>query len=457
MSSGPISPDMNAFSNLEAEISILGGCLQDEKVVKLAAEMAEEDFTDPVNRIILKAIKELAREGTPIDLVTMQSRLSAGNTLQIIGGVQYLMRMMSSVPTTANAKTYIRIVRECAARRKLRDIGQALINASGSLDREVDDIREKASVTIRNVASSGIMNLVSQQEAAMMTYEKIEKAQKADAVTKIIKTGIGPLDKRIGGGLSGSKLVVIGARPSVGKSIFATQICTNAARQGKRVLYVSLEMEADEIMEREIAASSMVPLSEITSSEVKEESWAKMAEALGEISTQNIWYGTRMFTVGEIRRAAFSIYEEGGIDLICVDYLQLMSAEHAKTQNRQEQISEISRGLKRLAQELNVPIIALSQLNRGNVKEKRAPTMNDARESGAIEQDANIFILLHDPEVEELKSEDLRRLYKNLHDRGMKLIHVNMDKNRQGRKGMFYLAFDGDHMRFTSLTKEEEG
>jgi replicative DNA helicase len=266
------------------------------------------------------------------------------------------------------------------------------------------------------------------------------------------------LDKRTGGGLIGSKLMMIGARPSVGKSIFALTMCLNAARKGKKVLFSTLEMEADEITERVFANDSLVQLTEITSDEISTESWQKLASSLPAVSRLPIYYCTEADTVEELRRAAFTMYENGGIDLICVDYLQLMSGSKPRYGNRQEEVADISRGLKKLARELNVPIIALSQLSRFEKRDgkRRAPTMSDARESGAIEQDANIFILLHDPTIEELKTEDEKRMHKNLKDRGLTMIQVKIDKNRQGKKGWFYMAFDGDHMRFTPITKEDD-
>ena len=453
--------DRFAYVNTEAEMSVLGAAMSDERALKLAVEMEPDEFTAPEHRVILAAMKALVKENKPVDLVTMDGVLSEGKKIEIIGGTAYLMRMMAYVPTAANVKSYINMVRECAARRRLKAIGEALINASGSLERKVDEIREKAALTIRDVKAGETVRLISQRDAIMLTYEKMDAAQKReDRPDDRIMTGIKGLDKRTGG-LAGSKMVVIGARPSVGKSIFAMSICMNAAKSGKRVLYVSLEMEADEIMEREFAAASMVPLTEITSNEIKPESWAKVAESLGYLSEHKIFYCTEADTVEKIRKAAFQLYENGGIDLICVDYIQLMEATYARKQNRQEQVAEISRGLKKLAQEMKIPIIALSQLNRSSEKTqtgrrvKRAPTMSEARESGAIEQDANIFILLHDPDVDELEGDELKRTFKTLKDRGMKLIHVNVDKNRQGKKGWFYVAFDGDHMRFLSLSKEE--
>lgn len=453
--------DHFAYSNTDSEMSVLGAAMQDAKALKLVIEMAPEEFTLPEHRLILMAMKSLAEDGKPVDLVTMHDRLSAGKKIDIIGGVAYLMRLISFTPTTANVKTHIGIVRECSARRQLKSIGEALINASGDKERTIDEIREKAALTIRDVKAGETVKLISQEEALMMTYEKMDEAQKREGKPNDrIMTGIRGLDKRTGG-LAGSKLVVIGARPSVGKSIFAMSICMNAAKAGKRVLYVSLEMEADEIMEREFAAASLVPLTEITSNEIQEESWMKLAQSIGYLASQQIFYCTEADTVEEIRKAAFFLFENGGIDLICVDYIQLMEATYARKQNRQEQVAEISRGLKKLAQEMKIPIIALSQLNRSSEKTqtgrrvKRAPTMSEARESGAIEQDANIFILLHDPDVDELEGDELKRMFKNLKDRGMKLIHVNVDKNRQGKKGWFYVAFDGDHMRFLSLSKED--
>lgn len=444
---------MEAYRNMDAEISVLGAALQDPKALKLAVEMDLDEFTDERNRIVLATMKELAKAGSPVDLVTMYTELKKGNRDEIIGA-QYLMELMNFVPTTANVSSYIKIVRECTGRRRLRAIGESLINASADIEKTVDEIRESAALTIRDVKHNGGIKLVSQEEAIMLTYEMLDEAQKREGQPENrIMTGMGPLDKMTGG-LYGSKLMIIGARPSVGKSIFAMTICMNAAKQGKRVLYISLEMKVNELMEREFASVSLVNLSEITSGEISDEGWVKLAESIGILGSKQIFYSTDGYTVEDIRKAAFQLYENGGIDLICVDYLQLLEGSK-KRSNRQEEVSDISRGLKRLAQELNIPIIALSQLNRGNAKEKRPPTMNDARESGAIEQDANIFLLLHDPDVDELKNEDLRRLHKNLGDRSMKLIYVNVDKNRQGRKGIFYIAFDGDHMRFLPLSKEE--
>lgn len=449
-------PDALAYRNPEAERSVLGSALQDPDALHLMAEMESADFTEPAHRVIFQALAEMERKKTPVDLVTVDQKLSEENRIEIIGGTQYLMGLIAGVPTTVNVKAYIQIVRECTARRKLKKIGEALIVASGSTGRELDEIREKAAIAVRDVKVGGSVDLITQEAAVIKTFDKLNDAQRKDNQPEKsrIMTGIARLDKMTGG-LYGSKLMIIGARPSVGKSIFAMTICMFAAKQGKRVLYITLEMEEDELMEREFAAESMVSLSEITSDEITPEGWTKLAETMGQMSKYPLWYCTGASHLEEVRKAAMHLNENGGIDLLCVDYIQLLET-FKKRNSRQEEVSDISRGLKRLAQELKIPVIALSQLNRASARERRAPTMNDARESGAIEQDANIFLLLHDPDIEEMKTDSLKRLHKNLHDRGMKLLHVNVDKNRQGQKGMFYIAFDGDHMRFLSLSSQQE-
>ena len=255
----------NAYRNTEAEINVLGAAIQDPNALKLVVEMDTEDFFEPNHRLILAAMKELNSAGNPVDLVTMYTELQKGNRVEIIGGAGYLAQIVSQVVTTANVKTYIKIVRECSTRRRLKAIGEALINASGDGFRDVDEIREKAALTIRDVKAGEGVKLIPQEEAVINTYEKIADAQKREGVEENrVMTGIKQLDKMTGG-LTGSKLVIIGARPSVGKSIFAMTICTNAAKAGKRVLYISLEMEAEEIMERELSAESMVTLTEVTS------------------------------------------------------------------------------------------------------------------------------------------------------------------------------------------------
>ena len=435
----------SAYLNLEAEQSVLGAALLDASAAELAAEMVQDDFSYPAHKIIHQAIRRMVNEHVPIDLVTMHKALMESNQMDLSGGPGYLTQLINKTPTVANVKTYITIVRECSSRRRLRAIGQELLDASADGLRTVDEIREQTALSIRDVLS-GESNLVTLSESIVETYDLMGSKE---SISRAVPTGISEIDRCIGGGLLGSLLMVIGARPSVGKSILALTICLNAARSGKRVLFSTLEMDREEIDQRIFAREASVSLSEIVSRNIALDSWQLLADALPRISGLPLTYTTEAYTIEDLRRDAFRMYEDGGLDLICVDYLQLMHGSQRHYGTRQEEVADISRGLKQLARELKVPIIALSQLSRlekSNGK-RQIPTMSDARESGAIEQDANIFILLHDPKYDELSSEYEKDLYKSLEEAGKTLILAIIDKNRQGRKAILWMAFDGDHMR----------
>ena len=308
------------------------------------------------------------------------------------------------------------------------------------------------------------MPLIPIADALKLTHTQLaEEQQKQDEPTKKILSGIATLDNRLGG-LRGGEYVAIGARPSVGKSILALTFCVNAARQGKRVLLVSLEMNETQITERILADQGDVPMHVITSGNIDQQGWEGINLAMGTVSRLPLWYSLEANTVEKVRRAAYQLYESGGIDMIAIDYLQLMDATYSKKQSRQEQISEISRGIRQLAAELKIPILVLTQLNRASVnsrtmngqKVRREPTMSEARESGAIEQDANIFILLHNPERDEMQSDNERQMWDNLTAKGYTTMRMIIDKNRQGKRGRIWVAFDGDHMRFVPIVRKDD-
>ena len=448
----------NAYTSVEAEMSVLGAALQDEKCAKLAADIPPEAFFDARHKLVHAAICELVHDGEPVDLVTTDQQLETGDRLQQIGGTAYLIELAQYVPTTANVKAYVKVLYERLARRKLRAIGQRIIELSGNLEEDIDEVRERASVAIRDIHASDSVKLISMLDAAMTTYEHLEQAQRQEASDSRITSGISTLDNVLGRSIAGSKLIVVGARPGVGKSVFALTYALNAVRHGKRVLFISLEMDETEIMERVYANDANVSLSVITSGSMQADDWEKIAQSTGLLAPMPLWLCTEAHTVEQIRRAAFQLYENGGLDMIVVDYLQLMDATFAKKQNRQEQVSEISRGLKKLTQELKTPIMALCQLNRASenrsvngARTGRQPTMADARESGSIENDANIFMLLHAPSIEEMQTDEAREIHQNLQRAGLRLIHITIDKNRQGKRGRLAVAFDGEHMRFTAI------
>lgn len=452
----------NAFYNVEAEKSLIGLALQDApKYLKLIAEVPTDLFYDQRNQTIHRGLLDLLKSETPVDMITVDDWLGKHGLLEGIGGTAYLMECMDIGFMPSQAEHYLRIVRECAMRRQLYTIGKELMEKAGSPD-SADDVRDWAARTLRDVRSGEMTRLISMRDAVLNTYVQIDSNQQREGEpNKRILSGIATLDNKLGG-LSGGEYVAIGARPSVGKSILALTFCVNAAKAGKRVLLSSLEMNEIEITERVLASQGDVSMRTITSSNIPQDAWDGIAQTVNRITDLPLWYTLDSYTVESLRRAAYQLYENGGLDLIAVDYLQLMESTYAKRQSRQEQVSEISRGLKKLAAELKIPILVLTQLNRASVsdridgkKARREPTMADARESGAIEQDANIFILLHDPQRDEMRDDMERETWDNLDKQKMSMIRLIIDKNRQGKRGRLTVAFDGDHMRFLPITRKD--
>ncbi len=448
----------NAFTDAGAERAVIGAAMLDKDAARLAAELPDDTFRDPQNSAAHKAIRELVRQDKDVDLVTVDAQIRENG---MVVPTEYLIDCSSFCPVAGNVKAYITVLKQCAARRRLYLTARDLMAKAGDATVDPDESREWAARQIRDIHVTESDKLISMSEAVQGTYEKMGRDQQNDSGRRIM-SGIPTLDEKLGG-LRDSEMVVIGARPSVGKSILALTFCMNAAKAGKRVLLVSLEMNEFEITERVLANEANVPLNVITSGKITPDHWVSMGQSLGRIGRYPLWYCLEASTVERVRKAAFKLYEDGGLDMIAIDYLQLMEATYAKRQSRQEQIAEISRGLRKLSQEMNIPIIVLTQLNRSSekatvngVKTKREPTMSEARESGAIEQDANVFILLHNPELSEMTTDRERDLWKRMDGAGCQMIRLIIDKNRQGKRGRLTVAFDGDHMRFIPLKKEGE-
>ena len=453
--------DPNAFTSIETEKALIGLALQRADLVRLVAESQDDLFYDPRHRILRQCIRALSLDKQPVDLVTVDDWLRRNKVMDQAGGTDYLMECVSGGFLFSNAEGYLRILQKCAMRRSLAVLGKAMIDKAGSAD-DAEEVRDWAARQLKEIRLGNSVPLISMYDALTRTYDQMgEEQRKPDEPGKKILSGIATLDNRLGG-LRGGEYVAIGARPSVGKSILALTFCVNAAKQGKRVLLVSLEMNEIQITERILADQSGVPLNVITSGNIDQSGWESLALAMPPVSGWQLWYSLEANTVEKIRRAAYQLYENGGLDMIAVDYLQLMDATYSRKQSRQEQISEISRGLRQLAAELKIPVLVLTQLNRSSVngrtvngqKVKREPTMSEARESGAIEQDANIFILLHNPERDEMQTESDRETWDRLNEQGYTMMRMIIDKNRQGKRGRLWVAFDGDHMRFLPIVRQ---
>ena len=446
--------ESTAFYSPDTEKATIGAAMLSETAAKIVADLPDDTFANNDSIAAHKAIRSLVMAGNEsIDYVAIENAAKEnGSALDVM----YLVDCADKCPTAQNIRHYVEILTGCAARRRLRNTAQELLTKSGDATVPPEEIREWCARQLREVRSGNSVRLISMAEAASATYKAINDAMRGDS-GRGISTGVAPLDNLLGGFKPG-EMVVVGARPSVGKSILALTFCTSAARTGKRVLLISLEMSETEITERILANVANVPLNEMTNATVSQDHLVAMGQEIGKISRLPMWYCLEATTVEQVRKAAYQLYENGGLDMIAVDYLQLMEASFAKGQNRQEQISEISRGLRKLSMELNIPIIVLSQLNRSSEgyskdgqRTQREPTMSQARESGSIEQDANIFILLHNPRRDEMSTEDEFRMWDAMKSQGMTLIRLIVDKNRQGRRGRMLIAFDGEHMRFLPI------
>ena len=394
----------------EAEQAVLGGImLSNQHWDGIAERVIAEDFYTFAHKAIFQTMEELMRNQTPIDLITLDQALKAKGISDSVGGFAYLADLSNNTPNAINILAYAEIVREKAILRELIAVGNRIAENSYSpkgkdikmvldeAEREVFAIAEK-----RSSSTEGPQNVLSVLESTIARIETLGKLENHNGVTGVT-TGFVELDKKTAG-LQPSDLIIVAARPSMGKTTFAMNLCENAAMASdKPVLVFSLEMPAEQIMMRMIASLARVDQTKIrTGQNLEEAEWSKIASVFGMFKQKNNLYidDSSGLTPTELRSRARRVYREnGGLSMIMVDYLQLMRAP-AFSDNRTLEIAEISRSLKALAKELEVPVIALSQLNR--TLEQRAdkrPVNSDLRESGSIEQDADLIMFIYRDEV----------------------------------------------------------
>ena len=439
----------------EAEQAVLGGImLSNQHWDGIAERVIAEDFYTFAHKAIFQTMEELMRNQTPIDLITLDQALKAKGISDSVGGFAYLADLSNNTPNAINILAYAEIVREKAILRELIAVGNRIAENSYSpkgkdikmvldeAEREVFAIAEK-----RSSSTEGPQNVLSVLESTIARIETLGKLENHNGVTGVT-TGFVELDKKTAG-LQPSDLIIVAARPSMGKTTFAMNLCENAAMASdKPVLVFSLEMPAEQIMMRMIASLARVDQTKIrTGQNLEEAEWSKIASVFGMFKQKNNLYidDSSGLTPIELRSRARRVYREnGGLSMIMVDYLQLMRAP-AFSDNRTLEIAEISRSLKALAKELEVPVIALSQLNR--TLEQRAdkrPVNSDLRESGSIEQDADLIMFIYRDEVYNDNSED----------KGVAEIIIG--KQRNGPIGRVRLAFNGQFSRFDNLAEQRE-
>lgn len=428
--------------NVEAEQSVLGSMLLDGEAVITAAEILHwEDFYQDNHRQIFKAMLELVNRGIACDLVTVSEGLNQEGKLESVGGIGYLSDLASAVPSTANVEYYARIVAEKSLLRQLIREANRIIEHSYAAADDVSSILDQAEKAILEVAQHrNGQDFLPIRDALIEAFDRIEYLSQNQGVIPGIPTGFRDLD-RITTGLQPSDFVVVAARPSMGK----TSLCLNIAQhvavdQGKPVALFSLEMSKEQLVQRLLSAEARIPGQKLRLGTLDEEDWPRLVAAMGRLSEVPIFIDdTPVLTAMDIRAKTRRLVQEQGPGLVIIDYLQLI-AGHGRGDSRQQEISEISRSLKALAREVKCPVVALSQLSRAvEQRQDKRPVLSDLRESGAIEQDADLVAFIYRDE------------YYNPDSEKKGIAEVIVAKQRNGPTGVVQLAFLQNYTLFHDL------
>lgn len=431
--------------DIEAEQAIIGSMLIDKDAVISAIEVLKDDaFYREDNKAIYSAILSLYSKNEPIDIITVKAELVEAGNFERVGGIEYLASLPDKVPTTANVERYIKIVDEKYMLRKLIQSANDLIALGYDETEDVDAILDMAEKKVfdltQNKNASGYSSI---KDVLVESFAELEKLYNQKGHVTGVSTGFADLDYKTSG-LHGSELIILAARPAMGKSAFAINIATNVAVQSKvPVVIFNLEMSKDQIGNRILCSEALVDSNKIKTGQIEDQDWMKLASTLGVLSDAPIYIDdTPGITVMEIRAKCRKLKMEKNIGLIVIDYLQLIQGSGKKNASREQEISEISRSLKILAKELNVPVIALSQLSRtAEKRDDKRPMLSDLRESGAIEQDADIVIFLY------------RDDYYNEDSEEKNVAEVIMAKHRGGSTGTVKLAWMPSYTKFANLER----
>ena len=432
----------------EAEQAVLGSMLTDVDAVVDAIEILKpEDFYREDNKNIYEAMLNLYGKAEPIDVITVKSELTSMGKFEVVGGLEYLATLPDKVPTTTNAIKYIHIVEEKSILRKLIKTANDLISLGYAQNEDIDVIIEQAEKKIFDIMQGkNQKGYTALKDILVESFAEIEKLYNQKEAITGIPTGFADLDYKTAG-LHKSDLILIAARPAMGKSAFALNIATNAAINAKvPVIIFNLEMSKSQLVNRMLCSEAMVDSNKIRTGKMDEEDWVKLATALGPLSEAPIYIDdTPGITVSEIRAKCRKLKLEKDIGLVVIDYLQLIQGSGKKNASREQEISEISRSLKILAKELDIPVVALSQLSRA--AEQRAdhrPMLSDLRESGAIEQDADIVMFLY------------RDDYYNPDTEKKNIAEIILAKHRAGSTGTIELLWLGNYTKFANIEKYRE-
>lgn len=435
--------------NLDAEKSLLGAVLIDEEVLADVAEfLRSDDFYDKRHAIIFGAMSRLYERHQPVDLLTLTEELNKKSELDTVGGSAYLTELTQYVPTAAHASAYAEMISAKAIRRRLIKVSGEITELGYDEDTSPQELLEKAEAELFSVSDQSLrQDLVSLESILTESFDRLEELHRNKGQLRGIRTGYRDLDTMTAG-LQRSDLIVLAARPAMGKTTLVTNLAYNVATIAKLpVLFFSLEMSKEQLVDRMLADASGVDSWNIRTGNLSDDDFGKLSDAMGEMAEAPIYIDdTPGVSVLEMRTKARRKHHESPLGLIVVDYLQLMQASGNHNGNRVQEVSEISRGLKLIARELNVPLIALSQLSRSvESRTPPIPQLADLRESGSIEQDADIVSFIYRPGYYEPDNPELKNI--------TKLI---IAKHRNGPTGEVGLYFHPERLRFMSLDRRHE-
>lgn len=431
--------------DIEAEQAVIGSMLTDNDAVVASAEkLKDNDFYREDTRAIFTAMMNLYSRAEPIDLITVKAELESMGKFEQVGGYEYLSQLPDKVPTTANAAKYIKIVEEKSTLRNLIKTANEIIELGYDPTEELEDIMEGAEKRIFNIMQDkNQKGYAAIKDVLVESFTQLEELYNRKQHITGVPSGFADLDYRTAG-FHGSELILIAARPAMGKSAFALNIATNAAVRAKTpVAIFSLEMSKEQMVNRILCSEAMVDSNKVRTGKLEEDDWGKLAETIGPLSEAEIYIDdTPGISITEIRAKCRKLKLEKEIGMVVIDYLQLIQGTNKRNGSREQEISEISRSLKILAKELDVPVIALSQLSRAvEQRPDHRPMLSDLRESGAIEQDADIVMFLY------------RDDYYNEDSDKKNIAEVIIAKHRGGSTGTVDLGWFGTYTKFVNLEK----
>nr|WP_300092887.1 replicative DNA helicase [Sedimentibacter sp.] len=431
--------------NSEAEQTVLGAALIDHIAVEKTVNLLNnEDFYFEANREIFDSIKHVHMQNIPVDALTVTEELKKRGKIEYVGGFEYLARLTENIITSKNVEAYCNIIREKSTLRKLISASSEIIEKGYKESDDVQKIIELAESRIFSISQNRSVNSFAQiKDVLMNVFNQLEERAMNKGSLTGITTGYDDLD-RMTSGLQRSDLILLAARPSMGKTALALNIAMNAVKSGASVALFSLEMSKEQYVQRIISMESMVESTKLRTGNLDDDDWSRLISVMSTISNYNVFIDdTASVSLFEVMSKCRRLKIEQGLDMIIVDYLQLMTDGGKGGDNRQQEISNISRGLKAMARELDCPVIALSQLSRApELRNDHRPIMSDLRESGAIEQDADVVMMLYRDEYY-FKEESEKK----------GITDVIIAKQRNGPVGTVELAWIGQYTKFGNIQK----